>query len=116
MEKIQSKAFFRAIEEKVYPAGTGMTRQFVAYDNNIMMVKVMFETGAVGAAHSHEHTQTTYVVSGKFEVTIGGEKKTLDAGDGFYAEPNVVHSCACIEEGILIDVFSPIREDFVATF
>ena len=116
MDKIQSKPFFMATEEKTYPAGEGMTRQFVGYDNDIMMVKVMFEKGAVGAAHSHPHTQTTYAVSGKFEVMIGSEKKILVAGDGFYAEPNVVHSCTCIEEGILIDVFSPIREDFAATF
>lgn len=116
MEKIQSKPFFIASEEKVYNADKGITRQFVGYDNDIMMVKVMFEKGAIGYQHQHPHVQTTYVVSGKFEMTIGEETKILQAGDGFYTEPNIIHGCVCLESGILIDVFSPIREDFVKTF
>lgn len=115
MEKVQSKAFFIASEEKVYNADKGITRQFVGYDNNIMMVKVMFEEGAIGYQHEHFHAQTTYVVSGKFEMTIGNETKILQAGDGFYTEPDIIHGCKCLEAGILIDVFSPIREDFYKT-
>lgn len=115
MEKVQSKPFFIAADEKVYTAGEGITRQFVGYDNSIMMVKVMFEKGAIGYQHEHIHAQTTYVVSGKFEMTIGNETKILEAGDGFYTEPNIIHGCVCLEAGILIDVFSPIREDFYET-
>lgn len=117
MEKTfqQSKPFFIATEEKIYNADKGMTRQFVGYDKDMMMVKVMFEKDAVGVAHAHPHVQTTYVSSGKFEVTIGDEKKNLQPGDGFYIEPNVKHGCVCLEAGILIDVFSPIREDFYAS-
>lgn len=115
MEKVQSKPFFLAAEEKIYPASKGVTRQFVGYDNDIMMVKVMFEKGAIGPLHEHFHPQTTYVVSGKYEMTIGDEKKILQAGDGFYTEPDIIHGCVCLEPGILIDVFSPIREDFFET-
>ncbi|MCC8145208.1 MAG: cupin domain-containing protein [Bacteroidales bacterium] len=111
----QSKAFFVAKEEKIYPAGEKTTRQFVAYDDNIMMVKVMFETGAVGPVHTHPHVQTCYVAKGKFEIDINGEKKILEAGDGFLAEPNIPHGVKCIEEGILIDVFNPCRKDFLET-
>lgn len=116
MERTQSKPFFIAAEEKVYNADKGITRQFVGYDNDIMMVKVMFEKGAIGTMHQHPHVQTTYVVSGKFEMTIGDETKILQAGDGFYTEPDIIHGCVCLEPGMLIDVFSPIREDFVLTF
>ncbi len=115
MDKVQSKPFFIAADENVYTAGPGITRQFVGYDNSIMMVKVMFEEGAIGYQHEHIHAQTTYVVSGKFEMTIGTETKILEAGDGFYTEPNIIHGCVCLEAGILIDVFSPIREDFYET-
>jgi len=114
-QKVQSNPFFIAEEEIVYQADKGITRQFVGYDNNIMMVKVMFEKGAVGQQHAHDHVQTTYVVSGEFEMTIGNETKILKAGDGFYTEPNIMHGCVCLEAGILIDVFSPIREDFYKT-
>ncbi|GAB6011032.1 cupin domain-containing protein [Viscerimonas tarda] len=115
MNNTKSKTFFVASEEKIYPAGEGITRQFVGYDANIMMVKVIFEKGAVGAPHTHPHVQTTYVVSGKFEAVIAGETKIIEAGDGFYAAPNALHGCTCLEAGILLDVFNPVREDFLKT-
>lgn len=93
--------------------GGGVSRQFLGFDNQIMMVKVNFEKGAVGSAHQHFHTQSTYCASGKFEFTIGDEKKIVSAGDGVYIEPNIIHGATCLEAGILIDVFSPVREDFL---
>ena len=94
--------------------GGGLSRKFLGYDNQIMMVKVKFEKGAIGAPHKHFHTQATYCVSGKFEFEIDGEKKVIVAGDGVYIEPNLLHSAVCLEEGILIDTFSPVREDFLS--
>lgn len=109
----ESKSIFVEKDEPVYPADKGITRQIYGYDDNIMMVKVIFEKGAIGTPHTHIHSQTSYVVSGKFEVTVGDEVKVLKAGDGFYAAPNVKHGCVCLEEGVLIDVFSPMRKDFL---
>ena len=88
-------------------------RKVMAYDKSLMLVKVDFKAGGVGVLHQHPHVQITHVESGVFEVTIGGEVKTLKAGDSFYVAPHVLHGAVCIETGILIDVFSPIREDFV---
>ncbi|AHW58596.1 Cupin domain-containing protein [Draconibacterium orientale] len=93
--------------------GNGMARQIMGWDNQIMMVKVKFEKGAVGAEHSHFHSQTTYCESGKFEFTMAGEKVIVEPGDGLYIEPNMLHGALCLEPGILIDVFSPMREDFL---
>ena len=47
----------------------------MAYDGQLMMVKVKFDKGAVGTMHEHYHSQATYVVSGKFELTIGDKKE-----------------------------------------
>lgn len=115
MKQIKSKAFFLKDEEVVYPVDKGITRQFVGYNNEIMTVKVIFEKGAIGYQHSHPHVQTAYIESGVYEVTIGGETKILKAGDGFFAEPNIKHGLVCIEGGIIIDNFSPVREDFYDT-
>lgn len=71
----------------------GVTRQVMGYNGQVMMVKVKFEKGASGAAHTHYHTQVTYVVSGKFEFTIGGKTKVVSAGDALYMEPDVKHGC-----------------------
>jgi quercetin dioxygenase-like cupin family protein len=94
-------------------AAPGIQRQVYGYDYKIMLVKVRFEKGAVGAVHEHAHTQVSYVESGEFEMTIGGEKKILKAGDGFYVPSHVVHGSVYIEPGTLIDVFSPHRQDFL---
>jgi quercetin dioxygenase-like cupin family protein len=93
--------------------GGGVSRKILGWDNQIMMVKVSFEKGAVGSAHQHFHTQATYCASGRFEFTIGDQVKVVNAGDGVYIPPNMVHGTLCLEEGILIDVFSPVREDFL---
>ena len=50
---------------------------------------------------------------GRFEVTIGDEKAVLSAGEGYYVAPDVLHGCVCLEAGVLIDTFSPVREDFL---
>ena len=55
-------------------AGDGIVRQIMGYDEHLMMVKVKFNQGAIGTLHQHPHTQSTYVASGCFEVTIGEEK------------------------------------------
>lgn len=93
--------------------GNGVSRQFVGYNAQVMMVVVKFEKGAVGALHEHFHSQITYVAEGKFEVSNGGETKILDKGDGFFAQPNVVHGVVCLEAGKLVDAFAPVREDFI---
>lgn len=93
--------------------GNGIQRQVFGYDENIMMVKVKFEAGAIGAMHSHPNAQVTYVVSGVHEMTIDGIKTQVKAGDGFYVLPNVLHSSLCIQPGMFIDVFSPHRADFL---
>lgn len=94
-------------------AGKGIVRQIMAYNDDLMMVKVKFETGSIGTPHTHPHTQATYVASGVFEFTTDDETKIVRAGDGVYIKSGVLHGCRCLEEGILIDTFSPMRRDFL---
>ena len=108
-----SKKFQFEIETEWEDAAPGIKRQVYGYDDKIMLVKAKFEKNAVGALHEHHHSQVTYVDSGVFEMTIGDEKKTIRKGDGYYVPPHVLHGCVCLEPGMLIDVFSPLREDFI---
>ena len=91
----------------------GLTRQIMGYDSDIMLVVVNFERGAIGYEHKHHHQQVSYVVSGKFEVTIEVKRELLETGDAFVVPSNALHGAVCIESGILIDTFSPLREDFL---
>ena len=78
-----------------------------------MMVVVRFGKGAVGSLHHHPHRQISYVESGRFEVTIGGEKNILEQGDCFFVAPDLVHGVVALTDGILVDIFTPAREDFL---
>ena len=91
----------------------GIWRKILSYGDDLMCVENHFSVGAVGALHSHPHTQITYVVSGKFEFEIGGVKKVVTAGDSMFKKDAVVHGCVCLEEGFLLDIITPMREDFV---
>lgn len=113
MDGRRSKAFILGEETPRESVGEGLTRQLFGYDDSILMARVEFDTGAVGAVHSHEHSQVSYVESGEFDVYIDGVETRLGAGDSFYIEPNAKHGAVCREAGVLIDVFSPTREDFL---
>ncbi len=93
--------------------GEGVTRRVLAYSDELMVVENTFEKGAVGALHHHPHTQITYVASGVFEFEIEGEKKIVRKGDTMLKKDGVEHGCVCLEEGVLLDIFNPYREDFV---
>ena len=93
--------------------GEGVVRKILAYTDELMIVENRFGKDAVGAMHHHPHTQITYVVSGQFEFTIGGEKRIVNPGDSMLKKDGVEHGCVCLKEGILLDIFSPMREDFV---
>jgi len=88
-------------------------RQIVGYDDSVMMVNVRFKKGGIGYLHHHVHIQVTHIAEGKFEVSIGNTKKILKKGDSFFIPSNVEHGVVCLEDGLLVDVFSPMREDFI---
>lgn len=111
--KTRSETFIYEKDKAWEPAGEGVTRQILGYDGQVMLVKVKFEKGAIGTPHTHYHTQTTYVASGKFEFMVNGEKKIVETGDGLYFEPDVLHGCVCLEPGVLVDCFAPMRADFL---
>ena len=105
--------FFKDNETKWTDLDQGMKRKIIGHDENIMMVKIYFPKGAIGYEHHHPHSQVSYVLSGKFEVTVDGHKQILEEGDSFFVPSEKIHGVLNLEEGYLLDVFSPRREDFL---
>jgi quercetin dioxygenase-like cupin family protein len=93
--------------------GSGIQRKIIGYQDNLMLVKVFFEKGSIAEFHSHPHEQVGYILDGKFEFEIEGEKEILIKGDGFIVPPGIRHGATCLQKGIIIDSFSPMREDFL---
>jgi quercetin dioxygenase-like cupin family protein len=98
----------------VLDVAAGVSRQILAHDPHLMVVRVVFRKDAIGYVHTHPHRQVTYVERGRFEVSMGEERRVVEPGDTFYAAPDVPHGVVALEDGVLIDVFSPAREDFLA--
>jgi quercetin dioxygenase-like cupin family protein len=109
-----SDAFIRASTVPWEPTNdAGLTRQILGHSPELMMVRVEFEPGAVGALHHHPHRQVAYIARGRFEVTIDGQRAELGPGDCFFVAPDLVHGVVAPEGGTIIDVFTPAREDFL---
>lgn len=110
---MELKNYFPGDQIELEDLGGGLKRKITAYHDNLMCVEVHFEKGAIGALHSHPHEQITYIISGEFEFNIGGNKKVLKAGDSTFKQPNIEHGAVCLKAGVLLDIFTPCREDFL---
>ncbi len=91
----------------------GVTRQVLADNPDLMVVAFHFDQGAEGALHHHPHVQATYVQSGRFAFTVDGKQHEVGPGDSFVIPGNAPHGCRCLEAGMLIDSFTPRRDDFL---
>ena len=108
------KGIFKAHDDAMLQdLGGGTTRRVLAWNEQLMTVEVAFEKGATGAPHSHPHVQCSYVLSGKFSYTAEGETVIMNPGDSIVVPGGLVHGTECLEAGTLLDVFTPMREDFV---
>ena len=95
--------------------GGGVTRKVLSYSENLMTCELHMEKGAVGALHSHPHEQIGYIISGRLIYQEEGkEDKLLETGDSYYVPPNVVHGVQILEDTKLLDIFTPMREDFIS--
>jgi quercetin dioxygenase-like cupin family protein len=110
----QSPAHVKADDLTWEAAGEGVKRKILGYDSGLMMVHVRFAKGAIGYVHKHPHRQVSFVEQGSFEVQIAQVKSILRKGDSFIVPPDVEHGVVALENGDLLDVFTPAREDFLA--
>ena len=93
--------------------GGGVSRKVLAHNDQLMIVEVHFEKGGIGAVHTHPHLQSTYVQSGRFVFTIDGVENEVAQGDTIAFPSNIPHGTVCLEAGVLVDIFNPMRKDFL---
>jgi quercetin dioxygenase-like cupin family protein len=87
----------------------GVTRALLSTGERIQVFQIEMKGGTDVPEHSHPNEQAGYIVEGKFEVEIGGEKGLLERGSFFQIPGNVPHSGYVHEDTILIDIYSPPR-------
>ena len=93
----------------------GTERQMIVGEN-VMVCRLRFAPRVVTPAHEHPHEQITLVERGRVLFTVGDERRVAEAGDVLHFPPGSWHGATMLdEEVVLIDIFSPIREDFLAS-
>lgn len=109
----ETKTFAQPGEGEWIGTPDGNRRRVVLFTDELMVVQFAFEKGGVGALHAHPHVQSSYVAKGRFEVTIDGVTETVAAGGSFIVPSNLVHGVRALEDGLLVDTFTPHRTDFL---
>lgn len=90
----------------------GLTRRVLACSDAMMLAEFTFEEGIEVPKHTHPHDQVGYVVSGRMKMTIADETLECEAGDSYHAPSGVSHSGVALVRSVVVDVFSPPREDY----
>jgi quercetin dioxygenase-like cupin family protein len=90
-----------------------LTRKVLAYNDKLFLAEHQMTKGWVGSVHSHPHEQIVYVVRGYLKVTSQGKTFEVRAGDSFVVRGGVEHGASAVEDSLVIDVFTPCREDYI---
>jgi quercetin dioxygenase-like cupin family protein len=83
------------------------------HGDKTLMAEFSLAQGAFLHRHSHPHEQTGYLVAGRLELTIGEVKHLIAPGDSWCISSGIEHHAVAIEDCVAIEVFSPVREDYM---
>ena len=89
-----------------------ISRKLVTADR-LMLAHVILKAGCVVPAHSHENEQITYILKGALKFDINGTEVIVREGEVLHIPSNVVHGAEALEDTLDLDVFSPIRQDWL---
>lgn len=96
------------------PALPGIERRTLCHGVRMLMTEFRLRAGSVLPAHAHPHEQTGYLISGRLRLRIGGEERELAPGDSWSIPGGVEHQATILEDSVALEVFSPIREDYLS--
>jgi len=103
-----------ATQEPAVITPDGAQRRVLSYGGALMLVEFTFVAGARAWEHSHPHEQVGYVVDGEIDFLMEGHAPVrLHKGGSYYVPPNVKHYIITHAPTVLLDAFTPVREDFL---
>lgn len=92
----------------------GIRRRTLTHGTAMYQMIAELDAGSVMPAHSHPQEQITHILSGRVVMILEGVRHDLRAGDSLLIPSNVSHGAETIEQSLVIDTFSPLREDYLA--
>lgn len=91
----------------------GIALKTLVYGENTLFTEFRMDAHSILPKHAHIHEQTGYLVDGRIRLTIGGEIFDVGPGDSWCIPGNTEHSAETLEDSVAIEVFSPVREDYL---
>ena len=91
----------------------GVRRKTLCYGRETLITEFRLAEGHELPRHGHPHEQTGYLVSGRLRFTIGEETREVDPGDSWCIPSGVTHGAVVLEDSVAVEVFSPVRVDFL---
>jgi quercetin dioxygenase-like cupin family protein len=91
----------------------GIKIKTINHGKNMIMTEFVLSKGSILPEHKHESEQTGYLVKGKVRLHIDEQVRDLEPGDSWNIASNVKHKAEIIEDSIAIEIFSPVREDYL---
>lgn len=91
----------------------GIERKTLVYGNNTLMSEFRLKKGKILPIHSHPQEQTGYLVKGHIILIMNGQKYDMKAGGSWSIPGNVEHGAEVLEDSVAVEVFSPVREDYI---
>jgi quercetin dioxygenase-like cupin family protein len=91
----------------------GIRIKTLCYGQSTLMAEFLLEKDALLPEHAHPNEQTGYLVSGRIRLFINGIPHDLVTGDSWNIAENVGHRAEILEDSVVIEVFSPVREDYL---
>lgn len=91
----------------------GLTRKIMAYNDKLFLAEHNMAAGWQGSFHKHPHEQIVYIVRGHLKITCQGKTFDVRTGDTFVVRGGVEHGASAVEESLVVDVFTPCREDYI---
>ncbi len=110
---MSQRYFFKNEELELEEVNELIDRKIAAHAPELMIVEVHFKKGGIGAVHEHVHEQVSYCISGKLEFMVNGETSIIGPGDSIYMPKDLPHGAVALEDTVLLDIFTPRRDDFL---
>jgi quercetin dioxygenase-like cupin family protein len=91
----------------------GIELKTLVHGDKTLMTEFILEKGRQLPNHSHPHEQTGYLVKGHIRLAVGSEIFEVKTGDSWCIPGDVEHSAEIVEDSVAIEVFAPVREDYL---
>jgi quercetin dioxygenase-like cupin family protein len=106
--------FYKKDESGYREIVDGVLMKPLVHGEKTLLIETNIKKGAVHNLHSHPHEQTGYLVSGKLMMIIGDERFEAEPGDSWCVPGGVEHSGEILEDSVIVEVFSPVREEYLS--